>query len=294
MRERYPLHQSPFFRLRRKSTLAKILGVNLRELRHLTSTETLYREWEEPKKKGGTRHIENPHKTLKLVQSRIAKLLARIEPPDFLYCPVKGKSYVDNAARHSGARVVKCIDIRNYFPSTTELRVHRFFSQRLECAPDVAFLLTKISTYRGHLPTGSPLSPILAFFAHYDIWTEINEIAAASGATLTVYIDDVTVSGAQVSDKLVWEIKQIIHASGLRYHKEKKFIDRAAEITGVIVDGGKTKLPKRGLKKIHDARQLLSSARKANDVEAQQALEARLSGLLGQARQLDKKIAISR
>ncbi len=41
-----------------------------------------------------------------------------------------------------------------------------------------------------------------------------------------------------------------IHASGLRYHKEKVFHDRPARVTGVIVNGEQLAAPNRQLKKI--------------------------------------------
>jgi hypothetical protein len=41
----YLLNQSPLFRLRSRSKLGKLLGISLKELRHLSKhSETLYRE----------------------------------------------------------------------------------------------------------------------------------------------------------------------------------------------------------------------------------------------------------
>ncbi|WP_375379615.1 reverse transcriptase domain-containing protein [Bradyrhizobium japonicum] len=115
-------------------------------------------------------------------------------------------------------------------------RVYWFFRTILKCEADVADTLTRLSTYRKRLPTGSPLSPFLAYFAYSDTWEKVASVARTHGLTLTVYVDDVTLSGRRVPRKIVWEIQKVIHASGLRYHKEKTYFDRAAEITGVIVD----------------------------------------------------------
>src|ERR1700694_982276 len=125
----YLLNQSPLFRLRSRTKLGKLLGVSAQELRHLSKhSKTLYREKDRPKRHGdGLRHIEDPKRGLKIVQATLAKLLSRIEPPNYLFCPVKGRDYIKNAAQHCGNRVVRCLDIRKFFPSTSARRVFWFF-----------------------------------------------------------------------------------------------------------------------------------------------------------------------
>src|SRR3546814_14941861 len=93
-------------------------------------------------------------------------MLARIEPPSFLFCPVKGRCYVSNAARHRGNRVVHCLDIKKFFPNTPRVRVIAFFQSIMGCRADVAGILGDLCTFEGHLPTGSPLSPILAYYSY--------------------------------------------------------------------------------------------------------------------------------
>jgi len=82
----YPLDQSPLFKISSQRRLADLLRVTLADLEHLANAENLYKEWDEEKPKGGTRHIENPNHDLKKVQARIAKLLGRIVPPSFRGC----------------------------------------------------------------------------------------------------------------------------------------------------------------------------------------------------------------
>ncbi|WP_413989692.1 hypothetical protein ACMDCR_27655 [Labrys okinawensis] len=109
----YTLEQSSLYRMTRRARLAELLGLTDAQLRHVTKyADTLYREFDQPKKSGsGTRHIEDPAKLLKTAQGKLAKLLSRIAPPDFLFCPVKRRSYVTNAARHRGNRVIRSLDI---------------------------------------------------------------------------------------------------------------------------------------------------------------------------------------
>jgi len=154
----------------------------------------------------------------------------------------------------------------------------------MQCENDLANTLASLSTYRGHLPTGSPLSPILAYFAHYEIWEAVAQVAKSNGLTLTIYIDDVTVSGPRVPKKVIWEIEKIIHASGLRYHKEKRYFDRPAEITGVLVTKEKLYAPNRQHKKLHQAKLALINV---SGIERKKAV-SRIAGLSGQLDQIKK------
>ncbi|MGN6583974.1 MAG: hypothetical protein ACTHJV_09750 [Rhizobiaceae bacterium] len=158
-----------------------------------------------------------------------------------------------------------------------------FFHHGMRCKTDVAATLAKLACYRGHLPTGSPLSPIMAFYAHYDVWESIAAHCKANGYRLTVYIDDVTISGAALAPEVLWNIKRAIHRAGLRYHKEKRFIDRPEEITGVIVDGDRLIPPNRQLKKLHETRRAL---KRRMSIGVEKKLRERLTGLEGQVAQI--------
>lgn len=283
-RKNYPIHQSPFYKLANKRRLAALLGLTIPEMRGLAkNSDSLYSEFDVPKKTGGLRGVENPRRQLKMVQARIARLLGRIAAPDYLFCPVKGRCYVTNAAAHLGQRVVHCLDIRKYYPSTSSRKVYWFFKNVMCCEADIAGILVKTASYNGHLPTGSPLSPIMSFYAHYDVWESVAAICNRNGYRLTVYIDDVTISGATLSPAVLWEVKRAIHRAGLRYHKEKHYEDRPSEITGVIVVGDKLLVPNRQLKKLHDVRAELSSSHMPLE---EKRLHERLTGLRGQVAQI--------
>jgi len=281
----YAINQSPLYMLVMRSKLAKLLATTDAELRRLSKySDELYRERDLPKKNGdGLRHIENPEYELKKAQYALANLLGRIAPPDYLFCPVKRRCYVTNAAQHRGHRVVQCLDIKKYFPNTTARRVFWFFHKVMKCDRAIAGTLTSIACYKEHLPTGSPLSPILAFFAHIDMWDAVAAICKRHGLTLTVYIDDITVSGNSVPEKIMWEIKQAIHRAGLRYHKEKKYIDYPAEITGVFVDGDRLLPPDCQFQKM---RVVGSSLKSDLGTFTANKLRNKLIGLRGQLTQI--------
>lgn len=154
----------------------------------------------------------------------------------------------------------------------------------MRCEPDVAAILSSLLTVDDHLAVGSSVSPILSFYAFYDMWQEINEIAAEAGITITVYMDDITFSGPSVPEHFMWKVRQRIYRSGLRYHKERRFTNGRAEVTGVIIRDGKMLLPNRQHKKAHELRELL---RATLDSEEKAKLERRLTGLLSQRKQVE-------
>ncbi|MCT8266843.1 reverse transcriptase family protein [Afifella sp. JA880] len=283
--KQYPLNQSPFYKLKTRKKLARILHIDVNTLRFLANkSDDLYNEFDIERKTGKMRRIENPQKDLKDIQKYISRKLSCINPPDYLFCPVKGRCYISNAAKHRFNRTIHCLDIRKYFPSTTFERVLWFFRHIMKCSEDVSWHLSRIATFKGYLPTGSPLSPIMSYFAHYDVWEEISAICKKNDYCLTVYIDDVTISGNNISPEVIWSIKRIIHRSGLRYHKEKKYIDRPAEITGAVIKNGKLMLPHRQHYKTHKARSDLFKATNEQDKRKQ---SDKLTGLKSQFIQIE-------
>ncbi|WP_447969853.1 reverse transcriptase family protein [Nitrospira sp. M1] len=256
---RYVCDQSPFYKLRSKARLASILEIAPSELKaHLKSADNDYSEFDitdptKPNKK--KRHIEEPKPKLRRIHKRIEKLLNRIFPPNYLFCPVKRRSYVTNAKEHVSAPEIAVLDIKKYYPSTRASRVFQFFHEEMHCDRDVAGILMTLCSFKGHLPTGSPLSPILSFLAHKRMWDRITEIVKKAGCQLTVYIDDLTISGPKVPGSLVWAVKQEIKNTGLQYHKEKSYKGkRVRKITGVIIKNNELRLPNVQHLKIHKLR----------------------------------------
>ena len=291
-RRKYTLRDSPFFRLRSKGKLARVLQVSPAKLKKLAHLEGGYIQFQKPKKKGGSRDISAPIPPLKSVQSRISDLLGRVAPPDYLFAPVEGRSYVDNAARHIGARTVRLLDIEDFFPSCTIKKVIWFFRSHMECSADVAVILARIVTHNGVLPQGSPCSPILAYFAYVDMWEEIDGLVSGARCKLSVYADDLTISGETVPESMIWEIKKTLYRHGHRYavHKERARRDRATEITGVILTREGVTVPNRQRQKIHTVREHLKVAKSPKQAKH---FEAQLRGRLAQLRQIHAGNALS-
>ena len=276
---------SPFYKLRSKAKLANLLFLDVDKLKYLADSEDLYVDFPKKKRSGGFRLISAPCAGLKIVQKRIADLLQRITPPDYLFAPVSGRSYVDNATQHLGANSVRTLDIEDFFPSCTANKVIWFFRKRMDCSPDVAVLLRGVVTRHGSLPQGSPCSPILAYLCYVDMWEEIERLVSESGCQLSVYADDLTISGEIVPESLIWDIKKTLFRHGFRHkpRKERSKIKKPAEITGVILQGDRLLVPNRQHQKLYLVRKEFKASR---STEHRRQLKAQLEGRESQFRQI--------
>lgn len=178
------------------------------------------------------------------------------------------------------------LDVQDYFPSCTENNVAHFFHKELKCARDVAAILTDLTTSGGSLPQGSPCSPILAYFSNILMWSEIAIIVEQAGCLLSVYVDDITISGKHVPGALIWEIKRIVRKHGLKLKakKERSLTGSVAEVTGVVLRGDRTVVPNRSLKKLAE---LKLQRRQAVGLEDRIVLDRRIAGRRAQRKQVE-------
>lgn len=274
-RSLYPIHQSPLFRLLGKNQFRKIIGVEWDAIPKLLEREN-YRVWTTEK----GREIQAPKGWMAAIHARIAVLLSRIELPDYLYSR-KGRSYADNAQQHIGPHPVAKTDISKFYPSTTRAMVVDLFKKDFQCAEDVAHRLADICCYGGkHLPTGSPLSGRMAFFAGKHMFDEVAKLAATSDCTLTVYVDDITLSGPVASKALLSDVRRIVRRHGFKteQRKSKTFAAGAAKIiTGAVATKEGLRLPNDRHRKIWLARKGLQGTESTLDrIRAQRELRGRL------------------
>jgi len=273
----YEFNQSPFYCLQSKKKLAKLLFITYKKLQYLTSSQNLYLTGNRVCSNGKLRHLEKPIKTLKIIQKRIKNLLDRIKIPNYIFNLSKGKSHIDNGRLHFSNSVMMRLDIKKYFPSTSSKRVYRFFRNRMKCSPDVAGILVSLLTYKGHLPTGSPHSPILSYFANIEMWESIDKIMADTNCTISVWVDDITISGDKIPENTKLSIKQAIKSNGFKYHKEKHYKEEdAKEVTGIIISNNQLKSPNRHHLKKYT---LKNSIQKQTDSKQKYLLSRKLQGL---------------
>lgn len=290
-RKQYPLDQCGLYKIRSRKKLAKILGIPLGTLEYLAAQENNYLILDRVDEKGKARTVECPKKLLLKAHVRIANLLRRVQSPDYCYA-VPGKSSISNARAHILANPTFCLDIKSFFPSCTEVRIHRFFSFWLECSPDVSAILTKLCSCEGHVPTGSPLSQELAFWAYLDLFEEINRFVMSKGGIFTLYVDDITVTFPGANNKSLRKIARMVERAGLGWHKSKLYPAGAPkDITGVLVTTTGLRLPNRQHLKI---KQELAQLHSSKTTYTQMKSVERLVGRYAYASTLNEGIECKR
>jgi RNA-directed DNA polymerase len=98
------------------------------------------------------RPIDNPLQELRWVQKRIYKrLLKPICFPEHIFGAVPKRGVMDNVSRHLASDLLVTLDIRQCFPSITNVHVYRVWADLLGCSPPVAKLLTELTTFGRHV-----------------------------------------------------------------------------------------------------------------------------------------------
>lgn len=255
---------SPFYRLQKKSSLATLLRVALKEITKMVGVlntnphqyYNVFKTYDNPTK---SRLIEEPLGNLKKIHSRIKNLLMRTETPEWLISGKKGKSIVDNALPHLTARFVTCVDIEKFYKSTSKERILQTFLYTFKTSSDVARLLTNLIMYHDvkadkyFVPTGSPCSQIVAFWAYYHTFMDIADYVSSLGIKMTLYVDDLTLSfDKRISRQVITNLNNRLKSVGLSLKLSKIKVYGPSQyktITGNCITPNNKLIPTRKLRK---------------------------------------------
>lgn|GEM_PF-1702915 len=234
--EKYPLERSPLYQLGGPRELAAILKLSIQEIEEVSRSPEFHCFDEEPTRPGkAPRHIQDPRGNTQTLHYRFAKFLNRIERPAFLHSATRGRSHISNAAAHTGTDPVICADIEKFYQNTTRAHIKGFLLNDLQWPIDLAALMADALTFEKHLPTGSAVSPVLSYFTHRRMFRDIEEMCVSTGCKLTLFVDDITVSGPRASMALLKRIKHRLLSRGLRAKVGK---DKSAPTGSAIVITG--------------------------------------------------------
>lgn len=246
--------------------VAQAMGLSIKTLRwlafHSEAAEKIhYRQFEVPKKTGGTRLLSAPLDQIDAAQRWILeRVLGKLEPSEDAHGFVRGRSTVTNAAPHVRSETVVNVDLKDFFPSIHFPRVRGLF-QSLGYSPASATIFALLTTeaprrrvlYDGKpywvacgprgLPQGACTSPALANMAARTLDKRLAAMSAKHGLRYTRYADDLTLSspsGARCEiGMLLARIRHIAQEEGFTVHPDKIHVQRAAGrqcVTGVVVN----------------------------------------------------------
>lgn len=236
--------------------------LSLRHLAHLTGAPYLYlreivqrsrdpyQTLSRPKRSGGSRHISAPEPMLMDVQRLILRRALRNLPHHpASYAYRQGRSILDCANQHLGARWMIKFDLHDFFGTINERDAYRVFLDR-GYAPLVALELARlctrsrtadwwgtadqryqvIPTYAvnvvGHLPQGGPTSGAIANAVATPLDGALHQAATANGLVFTRYSDDFVFSSTDDfvrthATHIIKKVRKIVEAHHFQLHEKK-------------------------------------------------------------------------
>lgn len=220
-----------------------------------------------------------PYPFLMKTQRWIAQNILNVISPhsaSFAFAP--NRDLVGAAKRHSGAKWLLKMDVRNFFESISERDVYHVF-RSLGYVALLSFQMARLCTrlpsdlvprgkgnhafrdqaslpYRpriqGHLPQGAPSSPMLANLAMISLDKRLSKMAKKEGFIYTRYADDLAFSRrARTTRSEVFKLSKRVEAeleyAGLKHHQQKTKISPPGArkvLLGLLVDDSRPRLTK--------------------------------------------------
>lgn len=171
--------------------------------------------------------------SLRKVQQRILdRILRRAALPSYLLGGVKGRSYIDNAARHAGSRVLLGEDIDSFYPSVSVGKVQLIFQHVFRFPPLVAATLARLCTRNGVLVQGAVTSTDLANLALYRTEPELAAEAERRGLRYSRFIDDMHTSSNRICSsgevqQFLSSMRRVLEREGFTPKRKKQFVATA-------------------------------------------------------------------
>lgn len=242
-----------------------IIGIPQKELENLIEDiDNNYREWVEVKMdknrnpktyKDGTikKRVIRPSKArLKIIQRIIKdRILNEIELPPNIHGGVKCKSNITNAKAHQGNKYLFETDLKDFYPSIKSNRVHDTFI-KLGFNKQFAYYITRLTTWKGELPQGTPTSTHISNLIFLEIDYRLIDLCKNNYITYTRYIDDLTFSSQKDFQYLIPEILDIVKQGGLKISYRKTNYAGSQSITGIEVFLNKIDAPQRIILKVDE------------------------------------------
>ncbi len=261
--------------------LAGMLSVNYDELSKLIRNRDGYYSYFLMKKRnGGKRRIVVPYNNLKKIQRWIlSEILEKEKVHPCCKGFIKGSNTLENAKAHVGKKYIRKFDLKDFFESIDVKRVYGIFRE-IGYSPAVSYDLASLCTirisdekyeamppYKKHcfgflnavrypiLAQGAPTSPALSNLVCRKLDDRLEKFAIKNGLQYTRYADDMTFSCDDPSNlpKTSFVMKIVEEEGLLLNHRKTGTYGRNSrqEVTGVMVDGDKPRVPQRFKRQIY-------------------------------------------
>ena len=204
------------------------------------------------------RTIETPTENLKHILGQLSDSLQRLYSENKTAAAygfvrthehdVDKRNIYTNAKKHLDKKYLVNMDFDNFFHQITTDKLRNLFNDYNLFAflPETEELLTKLVTYHGRLPMGSPTSPSLSNFAAIPLDNELLLWCKFQNITYSRYVDDLSFScDNPITDRHYNQMIDIMRSHRFEIDTNKtKWCGKkdVKEITGLIV-GKKISIP---------------------------------------------------
>lgn len=292
--------------------LALQVGIQADQILDIVSEIRKHYKMEEKKiTKNGkvkTRQIYHPTSRLKKVIKAIdTKLLKKIALPAYMHGSVKNHTHITNAIPHCRQQYVCTIDIKDFFNNIKCHHVYNLF-RRLNCSRDISRVLMELCTADGHVAQGYNTSSSIANLVIVPAVGRIEALCKKIGFKMTIYVDDITISGFKDPSPYINKIENILNECGFMVNHDKfecNSIHKQQKVTGIVVNN-KPNLPNEEINdlraKIHICREyspndlLLNHKldnRNHESIDTVDKLQRHLNGKLNYLKQINPKKALA-
>lgn len=235
--------------------LVQYFGVGANDIQRIVETAPArYSVYNIPKRHGGIRTIAQPSREIKAIQHYILQhKLSAFRVHDRAMAYVKERNIRENALQHVRSGQILKLDFQEFFPSIKARDWERFARSH----PSDSIKMSDLRLYSKVLfwgqrrksvqPTclsiGAPTSPALSNILLYDLDVSLSRIASELGVQYTRYADDITASGATLTEILEFErlarrAVKSMKSPKLTFNEEKRGIYGRGQrrlVTGLIV-----------------------------------------------------------
>ena len=240
MMTRLAKHPKTLTRLVTRTDLAAALRASERHIAEIVSNPANhYGYLPLPKPDGSIRKIYPPNRKLRALQRAFLEMLyGRLRAPSYLHGGIPGRSTITHAKYHVGAEMVATLDVKDFFPSTSDSAVSPVLAEAGFEDEALADAL-RLSMFRGGLPQGSPVSCLLANLAFCDVDLRIRRICRQRGLIYSRYVDDIAISGPGDFRELKGPFIECIRSGGYEVALRKVLFQSSAArqvVTGLVVN----------------------------------------------------------
>ncbi|WP_439327662.1 reverse transcriptase family protein [Lonepinella sp. BR2357] len=244
----HSIQQSRLYAIKSLRQLSHVLGVDFVDLKKLIN--------EKQNHFCGSICGNIFYSTERWFYKKLFTLLNRIEKPEYLHSSTKRRSYLTNVQIHINQPQVLRLDIQRFYENIDRRKIFKFFRNDLHCSHQVADYLADVCTFNDVLPFGCSSSMLLAFWANQEMFEQLHILAKEAGLRMTVYVDDITFSGKNITNKFKYDAIGLLLRSGYAVNKSKVKLYRGLStpkyIAGLVVHQDKVDLPNGKYKVLHD------------------------------------------